>query len=249
MAFGNGTDIHAILPVYDPNHRPATTGFPEVGQFLYTVVPDVGQTWKLFDAERSDQVSHASVSGTIRNVDVSQDYKPKPKRLPVFKIGLSECVELLALTSKMRPCVVLALADDIPDAALPSAQRNLARQAFGRPAALVAPSYTVSTVDHQRSVTATIAARAECLVYPQLAFLPRSGGIIKNDSVLRLDRAFWTTLPPPSELCALSLSKHRQAILHGQMLTLQGQEADEDYLELVELLRAELADVHSQHID
>jgi len=249
MAFGNGTDIHDILPVYDPDHRPATTGFPEVGQFVYTVVPDVGQVWKVFDAERADHISHASVSGTIRNVDVSKDYKPKPKRLPVFKIGLGECVELLALTSKMRPCVVLAVADNIPDIALPPTQRNHARQAFGRPAALVAPSYTVATADQPRSVTATIAARAECLVYPQLAFLPRSGGIIKNDSVLRLDRAFWTTLPPPSELCALSLSKHRQAILHGQLLTLQGQEADGDYIELVELLRAELAEEHAEHLD
>lgn len=249
MAFGSGTNIHAILPPYDPDHRPATTGVPEVGQFVYTVVPDIGQTWKVFDAERADQVSHASVSGTIRNVDADKDYKPKPKRLPVFKIGLSDCVELLALKSKVRPCVVLAVADGVPDLALPPSQRNHARAAFGHPAVLVAPVYTVSTPDQPRSVTATIAARAECLVYPQLALLPRSGGIIKNDSLLRLDRAFWTTLPPPTELCALSLSKHRQAILHGQILTLQGRQADQDYIDLVELLRDELADEHSEHLD
>lgn len=249
MAIGSGTDIHDILPVYDQVHRPATTGLPEVGQVVYTVVPDIGKAWKVFDAERADQVSHASVSGTIRNVDPSKDYRPKPKRLPVFKIGLGECAELLALNSKMRPCVVLAVAEGIPDLALPPSQRNHAREAFGRPAALVAPTYSVSTPDQPRSVTPTIAARAECLVYPQLAFLPRSGGIIKNDSVLRLDRAFWTTLPPPTELFALSLTKHRQAILHGQLLTLQCRQADEDYAVLVELLRGELAAEHAAHLE
>lgn len=249
MAFGNGTDIHAILPPYDDKHRPPTSGVPEVGQVVYTVVPDFGRRWQLFDAERANHQTHASVSGTIRSVDESKDYKPKPNRLPVFKIGLGERVELLALKSKMRPCVVLATADGIPDMALPAAQRNLAREAFLHPAALVAPAYSVATPDQSRSVTTTIAARAECLVYPQLAFLPRSGGIIKNDSVLRLDRAFWTTLPPPTELCALSLSKERQAILHGQMLTLQGQAPDPDYIEIVELLRGELAAEHAVELN
>ena len=148
------------------------------------------------------------------------------------------------MKSKMRPCVVLATADGIPDKALPAAQRNRAREAFLYPAALVAPVYSVDTAAQPRSVTTTIAARAECLVYPQLAFLPRSGGVIKNDSVLRLDRAFWTTLPPPSELCAMSLSKERQAILHGQMLTLHGQDPGKDYIDLVTLLRGELAAEH-----
>ncbi len=248
MTFGNGTDIHKILPPYDLVNRPATEGVPEIGQVVYTIVPELGQRWQIFDAERANHRTHASVYGTIRTVDVEKDYKPKPGRLPVFKIGLRDCVELLALQSKMRPCVVLATADGIPDEALPAAQRNHARPAFRHHAALVAPAYSVSTVTDPRSVTATIAARAECLVYPQLAFLPRSGGIIKNDSVLRLDRAFWTTLPPPTELCALSLSKLRQAILAGQLLTLQGRPASPDYVELVELLRGELASEHAAEL-
>lgn len=249
MAFGNGTDIHAILPPYDDKHRPPTEGTPEVGQVVYTVVPDFGRRWQILDAERANHQTHASISGTIRSVDENIDYKSKPGRLPVFKVGLRDCVELLALTSKMRPCVVLATADGIPDVALPAGQRNHAREAFLYPAALVAPVYSVAAPGQPRAVTTTIAARAECLVYPQLAFLPRSGGIIKNDSVLRLDRAFWTTLPPPTELCALSLSKERQAILHGQLLTLQGQEPDVDYIDLVKLLRDELAPEHAAELE
>ncbi|KGM52269.1 hypothetical protein N792_03905 [Lysobacter concretionis Ko07 = DSM 16239] len=248
MGFGNGTDIHAILQPYDEKHRPPTEGTPEVGQVIQTVVPDIGQTWRVFDAQRSDQTSHASASGTIRNVEPDKDYRHKPNRLPLFKERLGDCQELLALTSKVRPCVVLAIADGIADKRLPEAQRNRARSAFMRPAALVAPMYSVSTPNEPRSVTATIAARAECLVYPQLVFLPRSGGIVRNDSVLRLDRAFWTTLPKPTELCALSLSQLRQAIMHGQLLTLQGRGVDQAYIDMVELLRGELAPEHAENL-
>ncbi len=215
MAFGNGTDIHDILPPYDLTHRPPTVGVPEIGQVVYTVVPDFGRKWQIYDAVRSDHQTHSSVSGTIRGVDEDKDYKPKAGRLPVFRIGLGDCVELLAMKSKMRPCVVLATADGIPDKALPASQRNRAREAFLYPAALVAPAYSVDTAAQPRSVTTTIAARAECLVYPQLAFLPRSGGVIKNDSVLRLDRAFWTTLPKPSELCPMGVSKNLPILRDG----------------------------------
>lgn len=244
MAIGDGTDIHDILPVYDEQRRPATTGHPVVGQIVCTVVPEFGSRWQIFDAERADHHTHAAVAGTIRSVDKSVDYRVKPKRLPVFKLKLDECAELLALRSKMRPCVVLAAADGIPDKDLPASQRNLAREAFLRPAALVAPAYSVSTAQASRSVTATIAARAECLVYPQLMFLPRSGGIIRNDSVVRLDRAFWTTLPQPTELCALSLSDARREVMHNQLLTLCGRSPDPAYIEMVELLRGELAEEH-----
>jgi hypothetical protein len=248
MAFGNGTEFHDILPAYDDKHRPPTTGRPEIGQIINTVVPNIGQTWRVYDAQRSDQQTHSSVSGTIRNVDPKRDYRPKFGRLPVFKIGLGECDELLAISSKVRPCVVLASATGIPDVQLPEAQRNIARNSFSRDAFLVAPAFSVSRPDAPKAVTAAIAARAECLVYPQFVFLPRSGGIIRQDSLLRLDRAFWTTLPQPTELCALSLSEIRLAILHGQILTLLGREPEADYLDMVELLRDELGEEHLKHL-
>lgn len=249
MGFGNGTDIHDILPAYDALARPSITGQPKVGQIIQTVVPDIGQTWRIFDAQRADHQSHASASGTIRPVDPAKDYRYKPGRLPVFKLNLGECMEALALTSKMRPCVVLARSDGIADLQLPPAQRNQARNAFMRGACLVAPAFSVSTPNAPRAVTATIAARAECLVYPQLVFLPKSGGIIRNDSVLRLDRAFWTTLPQPTELFQLSLSQQRMGVLHGQLLTLHGQDAPQDYIDMVELLRGELSPEHAKHLD
>jgi hypothetical protein len=248
MAFGNGTLVSEALPPYD-QHPQSTTGLPRVGQIVRTVVPELGAAWRIFDAARSDQTSHSSATGTIRGADSSRDWRPKPDRLPIFKIRVGDCAELLALTSKLRLCVVLAQAEGVPDLKLPPPQRNLAREAFLRPSYLVAPLFCVGTPNEPRAVTPTIAARAECLVYPSLVFLPRTGGIIRADSVARLDRAFWTTLPQPSSLEAMALSRLRLSILHGQLLTLRGLAPEQDYIDLVEILRTELAEEHAKHLD
>lgn len=248
MAFGNGTLVSEALPPYD-QQTPPTNGQPKIGQIVRTVAPELGGTWRIFDATRSDQTSHNSASGTIRDVNLQNDWRPKPNRLPIFRLDVGESTELLALKSKLRLCIVLAAADGIPDLRLPEAQRNIARQAFLRPSFLVAPIFSVGTPSEPRSVTPAIAARAECLVYPQLLFLPRTGGIIRNESVARLDRAFWTTLPLPTELEAMSLSRARMSILHGQLLTLRGLAPDQDYIDLVEILRTELAVEHAEHLE
>ncbi|TDK26216.1 hypothetical protein E2F46_06355 [Luteimonas aestuarii] len=244
MGWGNGTDIHQVLPPYDLTHRPSTDGPAEVGQIVCTVVPEFGHPLMVFDAQRSDQIAHGSVSGAIRTLDHRCDYRPKPERLPVFKIGLGECEELLAIRSKMRPCVVLAIAEGIPDKHLPGTEVNIARPAFQRSSFLVAPAYSVSTHRDRRAIVPTIAARAECLMYPNLMLLPTSGGYLPHESVVRLDRAFWTTLPPPTELYQLSLSVERRAIMANQWRVMRGETPDADYVEMVELLREELAEAH-----
>jgi hypothetical protein len=244
MGWGNGTDIHDVLPPYDDKHKPSDTGPAEVGQLVCTVVPDFRHPLSVFDAQRSDQTNHNTISGTIRPLDPQKDFRPKPNRLPVYKVRLGECEELLSIHSKMRPCIVLATADGIPDKDLPPSEVNRARPAFQRRSYLVAPAYSISTPTEPRSIVPTIAARAECLMYPNLVFLPRSGGYLKKDSVARLDRAFWTTLPPPTELYKLGLSPDRKAILFGQLQLLHGEEPGESYREMVALLREELAAEH-----
>lgn len=232
------------MPPYDDKHKPSDTGPAEIGQLVCTVVPEFRHPLSVFDAQRSDQVNHNVIAGTIRSVDPKSDFRPKPNRLPVYKVNLGECEELLSVHSKMRPCIVLATADGIHDNDLPQSEVNRARPAFQRRSYLVAPAYSVSTLTEPRSIVPTIAARAECLVYPNLVFLPRSGGYLKNDSVARLDKAFWTTLPPPTELFKHALSKERQAILFGQLLVLHGEEPGNVYREMVALLREELAVEH-----
>lgn len=244
MGWGNGTDIHQVLPPYAEKDKPSDAEPAEIGQLICTVVPEFKHPLSVFDAQRSDQVNHNTIAGTIRVLNPATDFRPKPDRLPIYKVRLGECEEILSIHSKMRPCIVLAVADGIHDNDLPKSEAGHARPAFQRRSYLVAPAYSVSTPTEPRAIVPTIAARAECLIYPNLVFLPRSGGYIRNDSVVRLDRAFWTTLPPPTELYKHALSKERQAILFGQLLVLHGEEPGEVYREMVALLREELAEVH-----
>lgn len=248
MALGDGTDINSILPAYRHDGDLLESGLPKIGQILNTVVPQFQHPLSIYDAVRADQHDHNKVQGTIRPVS-DGDFRQKPNRLPVFRLRLGDCEELLALRSKVRPCVVLAQSEGISDQSLPPSDRHIARTAFQRPSFLVAPVFSVSAPNDPRSVTPTIAARAECLVYPQLVFLPRSGGIISRDSVARLDRAFWTTLPRPTTLFRLGLSEERMGILQGQMEVLRGLEPPDAYIELVQLVRDELDPVHAEHLD
>ncbi|KHS05171.1 hypothetical protein RM61_22910 [Xanthomonas phaseoli pv. phaseoli] len=74
------------------------------------------------------------------------------------------------------------------------------------------------------------------------------GGTIREDSVVRLDRAFWTTLSPPTEFYKLFLSGQRLGMVQSQIQVLQGLDPDQEYIEMVELLRGELAPAHAAHL-
>lgn len=241
MVAGSGTDIHDILPVYDKVRSLPTTGLPEIGQFILTVTPDFNPPLRIYDAKRANQTTHTQVSGVIRGIDAAIDFKPKLGRLPVVGLHLGNCEEILAIHAKARRCIVLATTGSIADTHLPKAEQGLARPAFQRPSFLVAPLFSVSAPGEPRAITPTIAARAECLVYPQLVFLPRSGGIVQSDSVARLDRAFWTTLPQPTSLYKLALTPERMGILQGQIQVLQGLEPPPGYTEMVQIARSVLA--------
>jgi hypothetical protein len=204
-------------------------------------VPNLCDGWKVFDATRADQIKHDSVTGVIRSVDSSVDYRPKPGRLPIFRLALGECEELLAIKSKLRPCLVIMTAGGISPENLPAGpERNLGQNAFRHSTYLVAPIFSVAQRDERKAFGPAMAARTECLVYPQFAYLPRSGGIIHADSVARLDRAFWTTLAPPCTTEQLFLSDERIGVLQNQLLVLQGLPASPEYLEMAELLQTEL---------
>lgn len=245
MPTTEGTSIHDILPPYDKERRFKAGDAAAVGQIVHTVVPNLCEVWKIFDAQRADQVKHTSASGVIRTVDDKVDYRPKPARLPIFTLRLGETEELLAIKSKKRPCLVLMTADGIPPEHLPNDwQRSMGRDAFKHQAFLVAPMFSTAQKDQRKAFGPTMAARIECLVYAQFVYLPRSGGIIRADSIVRLDRAFWTTLPPPSSLEQLFLSNERMGVLQNQLRILHGEPPADDYLEMAQLLQLDLKQEH-----
>lgn len=236
-----GTCVHDILPPYDENRRAVAGAAPAIGQIVRTIVPNLCDTWKVFDAQRADQVRHSSVSGVIRSLNEDVDYRPKANRLPIFSLHLGESEELLAVKSKLRPCVVLMTAMGIPPQHLPNDwQRSMGQVAFRYTSYLVAPIFSFARKDERKAFGPAMAARIECLIYPQFVYLPRSGGIIRSDSVARLDRAFWTTLAPPSAPEQLFLHDERLGVLQNQMLLLQGLPASAEYFEMASILQIEL---------
>lgn len=242
MVVGNGTDIHQALPVYRDNHDGLSTSGPaQIGQLVCTPTPDFGYPIQIMDVTRSNQIQHNAVAGIIRNLDPKIDYKEKQNRLPILNLNLEKNAELMAVHSKVRRCIVLARSEGIALSHLPANEHAIAHKAFQMASYLVAPLYSVGVKGDSRAMTPTIAARAECLVYPQLVYLPRSGGIITNDSVARLDRAFWTPLAPPTEFFLAALSEARMGCVANQLNVLQGLGVDPEYIEMVEILRGELA--------
>jgi len=236
-----GTCVHDILPPYDEKRRATAGANPVVGQIVRTVVPNLCDGWKIFEAQRADQVKHSSVSGVIRSVDDKVDYRPKATRLPIYSLRLRDSEELLAVRSKLRPCLVLMTAVGILPQHLPNDwQRSMGQVAFRHTSYLVAPIFSIAQKNETKAFGPAMAARIECLVYPQFVYLPRSGGIIRTDSVARLDRAFWATLAPPSEAEQLFLHDERIGVLHNQLLVLQGLPPSKQYVEMADILRLEL---------
>lgn len=236
-----GTNIHDVLPPYNKEKRAKDGEPPIVGQVVRAVVPNLCDSWNIFNAARADQVKHDSVVGAIRSVDPDVDYRPKADRLPIYNLRVGDSEELLAVRSKLRPCLVLMTAVGIPAKHLPDDwQRAKGQNAFRHSAYLLAPAFSIAQKDEKKAFGPAMAARIECLVYPQFVYLPRTGGIIQADSVARLDRAFWTTMAPPFVPEQMFLSDERLGVLQNQLLVLQGLPPSKEYLEMVELLAGEL---------
>ena len=232
--------IAEILQIYDTTHTKADGDGdgPKVGQIVRTVVPQYGDRWRIFDAVRSDSANHTSVSGTLRDAQEA-DFKPK-QRLPIKLVSLGDCEELLALKAKLRPCVVLAVSPGVaPHTISDVSQRNVAQNVL-RPACLVAPAFTVAIPGETKPFGPIMSARVQCMVYPEFVWLPASGGVIKYDSVVRLDRAFWSTLPPPTVMEPLSLHQEMLAVIDNQLAVLRGLDPSADYKSAVSLLQEQL---------
>ena len=86
-----------------------------------------------------------------------------------------------------------------------------------------------------------MAVRIKHMMYPEFVFAPRSGGIISQDSIIRLDRIFWTTLVGVSEPQDLFVSKEVLSICWSQMMILGGNAPlDTEYSDLRELMLEDL---------
>lgn len=171
---------------YDPAKK--ASAVPEVGQIAYCPVIEQDRRLRIAEVRRVDSYAHTEVVLHIREQKDS-DFRGKDARTPIKGLGLDRTQEIIIAKGKMRPCVVLAKCDGVDPATIQhEPQRKLATSLH--PAYLLAPIFSVSTVDDLGVFGPIMSARVRCCMYPEFFYLPRSGGILKVPGVARLDRMF-----------------------------------------------------------
>jgi len=230
--------IEALVECWDSKKKSAKD--IEIGQVVFAPVSDTVLRHKVADVVRSDPFTHGEAVLRFRSLDDRTDFRPKPDRLPIAALQLSETEELLMHKGKQRPVVVLAKSAGVAPSNLPEGeQRNKGQNAF-KPIYCVAPVFSCSTGNKTTAFGPVMAARIKCMMYPEFLFAPSAGNGIDCDSVVRLDRAFWTHLQCATNPLTLFMSDAMLAIAWDQMQVMASVKPSENYLELRELLLEEL---------
>ena len=150
----------------------------------------------ILDVERLDPQGHENLSFTITQIGSDHFQESRNRRkLPIKRLALQGSEELLITKAKRRPCVVLSScvvgdASKISD----STQQRLARKSVGKTLYLVAPCYSVSTMQEPGTFGPELVARIRALQYPHLYCLPHKRYPNRPGSIVRLDHLFSTYL-------------------------------------------------------
>ena len=227
-------DLTYLFTYYDSSRKLSSA--PEIGQVVFTPVTNMDKKPQIADAKRSNPETHAKAEIVVRPADDKIDFLGKPGRLPIYAISLGETEEIIMTRAKKRPCVILAKTDGVNHQTLPSGpQQNKALNAFNT-AYLLAPIYSVSTPDKARSFGPVMTARIRGMMYPEFVFVPQSGGVIKHNGVIRLDRTFWSHMNGASQPQPLFLSNEILGVCWNQIRILSNEQPDDEYLELRDIL-------------
>jgi hypothetical protein len=212
----------------------------KICQVVFTPVHFTDRRPHIIDAARSDSIGHRAADLDVRLLDERRDFKHKD-RLPIKALHLGSTEELLAIRAKKRPCLIIGASDGVDWKSLPvGVQQNKAMNSFDR-VYLLAPLYSVSTVQEPSSFGPVMTVRIKHMMYPEFVYAPRSGGIVNQDSVIRLDRVFWTQLTAVSDPQDLFVSRDVMGICWNQIAILGGNApADADFSELRELMLQDL---------
>ncbi|AOY87826.1 hypothetical protein BKP64_06365 [Marinobacter salinus] len=215
---------------------------PESGQFCWVPVLEKERRPWVADVKRSAATTHDSAELEIRRFDDTRDFRGKEARLPVHALNLTENHELILSRAKKRLCLIIGKVDGVDASTLPlGVQRQKALNAFGSQY-LLAPLYAASSQKKATSFGSVMCARIRSLMYPEFFWVPKSGGVIKEDSVIRLDHLFIDPLQCGSAPENHFLSTEAQAFVMDQIQVILGETPSEEYLQVRELLVEDLPD-------
>lgn len=230
--------IESLFDFWDSNRKQGT-GL-EVGQIVYAPVPDTVLRLKIAEVVRSNPRAHDSAELRFRPVDDNSDFRQKTQRLPLAALKLADTEEILVGKGKQRPCVVLASSRGVAPIDLPEGeQRNKGQNAF-KSVYCIAPLFSCSSGSKTTAFGPVMAARIKCMMYPEFLFAPKKEPAIDNDSIVRLDRMFWSHLQCATRAVPQYLSAEALSVAWNQIKVMAGEKPDEDYLELRTLLLGEL---------
>lgn len=242
------SDVETFSDLYDligncyDTTRKASSNY-EVGQIVFVPVIEHGRRLLIADVARSDPTSHTDVTLSIRHPN-GNDFRGKGKRLPVKLLNLDENHEAVLSRAKLRPCLIIGKHGGVKPHTLPEGQqRNKATNAFPE-VYLLSPIYSTSTPQKPTSFGPVLTARIRCLMYPNFVYLPRSGGILSQSGVLRLDHLFFSGLEHDVQPQNLFVSEHVLAICHDQLKLLCGFQCSDEYLDARKLLLDELPETY-----
>jgi hypothetical protein len=191
--------------------------------------------WVL-DVARKDSRNHDEVKYEIRGMQTN-DFSCKRDRLPIHRINLHPTEELLAITAKKRPCIMLS------QYLLPSLTEEDVNKLTGNKLHLYQqeqiflPIYSTEDEGSTGGFPQGFVQKIRALNYPHLLYLPETSSSKKkasfNDNlkegIIRLDRIF-SSIPHHSKIAStnIRISYEYLSVITNYLKEYLLKEADED---------------------
>lgn len=179
--------LQVFSSFFEDDQRGHSSGV--VGQVFWAPAPYLRDPPTVIEAKRSSPEEHRNLH--VRITSLAQHHFQPTADLPVHSLGKKPGEEMLGVLAKKRPVVVLAQTgvDDIDT--LPASEKRLTKSGAGRKTYLVAPFYSVSSMQEPGTFGPGFVRRIRRLQYPHLFCVPdlqKEDGLPR--SIIRLDRIF-----------------------------------------------------------
>lgn len=183
-----------------------------LGQLIYIPVPFYGEGDRIVETTKT-LIAHGKIDlkYSIRDIDLQKDFKPSNARLNTRGNAINPTEEIITTKAKLRPCVVLGFVNGVNN----------------RVNYYVAPVYSCFP-EQSNTFDALTTLKAKCFQYPNLFYLEAdaSRDALNHNSILRLDKAFWTELKFSVSPILVKIKSEVLSILRNKINELHGDGSD-----------------------
>lgn len=182
-------NIYSCLDISNPY----TSDDKFIGKILYHYsLYEDNNNVKVLKGQRKDSTNPSEAIYSAKILDWSKDFQEDTRHLPLTVGDCQDDEEYLIFKAKKRPVIILAEKSALDVNEIPSGvQRNKATNSFKK-SYLVAPIFSCSSGEKTTSFGPFLTAKIQALFLPHFFYLMPTHKIIKNHSIVRLDKMFWT---------------------------------------------------------